>query len=437
MKLVIATISLLLTVPAKTDEIAELRKQIELLSAKIDMLEQQRQHQEVRPTVSEDETTPPIAVMAGSNLPGSFILPGTSTSMSISGFIQTTLIHDIGPRPTSRGGDVASVHAAVLEDTPEYQNRGDTRFTSRNTRLTIATETPTSFGRIRTTIEGDFNGPPNNKASRATTSRTAFGIRHAYGEVGNFLIGHYWTNFSDNSVFPRKVDGTGPTGRTFMRQGQLRYTHRFDGGKRFAIALENPRGDFENADDDNLHDGLPDLTAHYRHQTDRWHMQFSGMLRQIGINDGIQGGARDNVTSWGLNHSAAFLLPNSMDRISWYLIAGDGIGRYMDGGVDQGASITQDGKLDTQFGYGGFVTYKHWWTDTLHSNVDFGIGYFSLNPDTPADTNKRLYSSHMNLMWTPIEQLEFGIEYVWAHRKVYDGREGKINRVNATSIFYF
>ncbi|MEX2353405.1 MAG: DcaP family trimeric outer membrane transporter, partial [Gammaproteobacteria bacterium] len=359
------------------------------------------------------------------------------TSLKIGGYIQTSLIYDIGPRPTSRGGDIASARSAVLEDTPEYENRGDTRFTARNSRFNIATLTPTRFGRIHTFIEADFNGPPNNKGSRGTTSRTAFGLRHAYAEIGNILFGHYWSNFSNNSVFPNKVDGTGPAGRNFMRQGQLRYTHRFEQGGRFAIALENPRGDFLNADDINLADSYPDLTTHYRYETDRWHIQFSGMLRRMGIDEGIPDGASDHVTAWGMNQSGAFLLPESKDRISWYFALGNGIGRYLEGGVEQGASITADGTLNTQFGYGGFVTYRRWWTDTLQSNIDFGFSRFDLNPEENTTANRRLLSSHINLMWVPLDNMEFGIEYVWAHRRVHDGREGSINRINALSVFFF
>jgi len=435
-RLLTSTFIVLLVLPAKANEIAELKKQIADLARKIELLEQQRNHETITLTETPSSESENNTVISG-DIPGSFKLPGTDTSIKIGGFVQSTVIYDIGPRPTSRGGDIASARTAILEGNPGYENRGDTRLSSRNSRFNIATFTPTRLGRMRTFIEGDFNGPPNNKASRASTSRTALGIRHAYGELGNLLAGQYWSNFSDNSVFPSKVDGSGPVGRTFIRQGQLRYTYRNEYGGRLAIALENPYGDFYRADDDNLHDGYPDLTAHYRHETDRWHLQFSGLLRRIGIHEGTVNGAKDNVTAWGINQSGAFLLPGSKNRISWYLILGDGVGRYMEGGVNQAAAVTTEGKLDTQFGYGGFVTYRHWWTDTLSSNLDFGYSAFDLSPDETGEANRKLYSSHINLMWSPLEQTDFGIEYVWAHRKVHDGREGKINRVNAYSVFYF
>ncbi len=165
--------------------------------------------------------------------------------------------------------------------------------------------------------------------------------------------------------------------------------------------------------------------------------QFSAMVRRIGIKQELPVPADDSVMSWGLNTSGYYWFPNGRNRLTWYLNFGDGIGRYLEAGRDQGASITADGKLDTQFGYGGFVTFKHLWTDTLSSNVDFGFGLYDLNPGETADANKRLLSSHVNLIWVPHDQLEFGLEYVWGKREVHDGRKGYVSRLMMNSIFNF
>jgi hypothetical protein len=427
-------------------EIAELKKQLDILARKIELLEQQQNavNPERQPTIGPVTATiskPPedydSDIIAIGGIPGAFNLPGTNTSMLINGYVNTNVIYDIGPRPLSRGGDVSSADAAILEGTPEYENRGDFRISARDSRFGIRTFTPTDIGELRTVIEGDFNGPPDDKAFRAISSRTAFGIRLAYGELGGFLFGQSFSNYLNTSVFPRKLDGAGPVGRSFIRQGQLRYTHRFDPESRLAIALENPRGDFYDANDDNLDDALPDLTANYRYETSRWHLQFSGVLRRMGVEEGMPNGASDSVTGWGVNQSGAFFLPGGQDRISWYINFGDGIGRYMEAGSDQGASITPEGKLDTQFGYGGFVTYRHWWTQTLQSNFALGLARYNLNPDEDAEAHRSLISSHVNLIWSPLAQVEFGMEYIWAHRRVHDGREGAINRVQFNSKYFF
>ncbi len=65
------------------------------------------------------------------------------------------------------------------------------------------------------------------------------------------------------------------------------------------------------------------------------------------------------------------------------------------------------------------------------------MSYFDLNPEEVADANKELYSSHINLIWDPIDKLSFGIEYIWARREVQDGREGTINRAQFISKIFF
>jgi hypothetical protein len=454
--------------PVVADELADLKKQIEIIAGKIEQLEKQRASQQAPVTNTsgvvsgENEqqstqavntpasasTSPAPRVITTGDMPGSFKIPDTNTSYRIYGLAQMNFIYDLAGRPASRNGDSAGIGTAPLNDSPEYLMRGDTRIGARDSRLGISTFTPTEYGDFRTVFEGDFNTSPAGKRTRATTSRSAFSIRHAYGELGNFLAGQTYTTYMDISAFSEKLDGAGPIGRTFMRQGQLRYTHRINDYSRFAIALENPRGDFIDADDETLDDSLPDLTAHYRYQTDRWHMQFGGMIRRMGIDDGgptgVYGGVDDTTLGWGLQHSTAILLGDSKDRISWYINLGDGLGRYAESGADQGASITLDGKLDTQYTYGGFISYRHWWTDTLRSNIDFGMMHHDLNPledamfpDIERDSNRRIFSSHSNIIWSPLDRVTFGLEYVWGNRTVHDGRHGKVRRLLFTSVYDF
>ena len=421
--------------PVSADEIADLKKQLEILAQKIEMLEQNRNEAQVLQVSTE--TVPVKDMVLAGDVPGFWKIPGTDTSMNISGFIRTHMIYDLGPRPSSNGGDVASIRRALLEDDPEYNNRGQVRLGARDARFSIETYTPTDFGQMHTFIQADFKGDPDNKAARATTNRSNANLRHGYGELGNFLMGHTYSAYLDNTVYGDKVDATGPQGRTMVRQAQIRYTHHYDDERELAFAIENPYADFFFANDENSHDGYPDLTMHYRHETDGWMYQFGAMVRRMGIKQVDPFPADDEVFGWGLNHSGMYWFPEGKDRLTWNVNFGDGIGRYLESGAFQGASITPDGKLDTQFGYGGFMTYKHWWTETISSNLDFGMSAFKLNPDEDPRANKRLYSSHINMIWTPIKQLEFGLEYVWGHREVHDGRTGYVSRLQINSILNF
>ena len=75
--------------------------------------------------------------------------------------------------------------------------------------------------------------------------------------------------------------------------------------------------------------------------------------------------------------------------------------------------------------------------ETLQSNIGFGAGKYNLNLEEDLSANETLYSSHTNLIWTPIEKFLLGFEYSWGHREVHDVREGDLDRFMFISMFYF
>ena len=424
--------------PAFAGEVDDLKAQLEALTKKIESIEQRQIEAE-----KKAEAAPAGAaldnVVTGGDFPGSFKLPGTDTSVSLNGYVKADFIYDFAAPPLAGGGDFAVISSAPLEGTPAHDKQGEARFHAKETRINITTRTPTDYGPLKTVVEGDFFDENNDQVgTEAAGNKTSFGIRHAYGEFGPVLAGQTWTNFMDITAYGEKVDFTGPAGRTFIRQGQLRYTHKTDGGDAIAVALENPNGDFNGSSDSNLDDTLPDLTANYRINGPDWHVQLNGMVRQIAIDDGIGGGANDETIGWGVGLTGAAIVPGTKkDRVSWYSVYGDGVGRYLEGGIGSGASKAPDGSLETQVGYGGFATYRHWWTDELRTNVIAGASFFDTDENSPGTTNEKIYSGYINLIWSPIPKADIGIEYIYGLRQVKDGREGEVNRIQVGTKYRF
>lgn len=42
--------------------------------------------------------------------------------------------------------------------------------------------------------------------------------------------------------------------------------------------------------------------------------------------------------------------------------------------------------------------------------------------------DKRLWSTHLNLIWSPVPQVDFGIEYLHGGRTVESGKSGDLDR---------
>ncbi|HQY88054.1 MAG TPA: DcaP family trimeric outer membrane transporter, partial [Tepidisphaeraceae bacterium] len=73
----------------------------------------------------------------------------------------------------------------------------------------------------------------------ADAGQTTFRLRHAYGEIGKFGAGQYWSPFMDVDVFPNTLEYWGPTGMVFFRNIQVRYMP-IQGDTRLTFALERP-----------------------------------------------------------------------------------------------------------------------------------------------------------------------------------------------------
>ena len=68
--------------------------------------------------------------------------------------------------------------------------------------------------------------------------QTTFRLRHAYGELGQFGAGQYWTSSGHRRV-PESIEYWGPNGMVWFRNVQVRWMP-IKGRNSVTIALERP-----------------------------------------------------------------------------------------------------------------------------------------------------------------------------------------------------
>ena len=119
----------------------------------------------------------------------------------------------------------------------EYGDDGKFYSSVRQSRLGVSTLTPTALGDLKTLIEFELFGVGDD------AGQTTFRLRHAWGELGQFGAGQYWSTFMDIDVFPNSIEYWGPNAMVFYRNVQARWTPwQTDGGSRLAFSLERPGG---------------------------------------------------------------------------------------------------------------------------------------------------------------------------------------------------
>ena len=90
------------------------------------------------------------------------------------------------------------------------------------------------LGDLKTTFEFELFG------TGVDSGQTTFRLRHAWGELGQFAAGQYWSPFTDPDAFPNSLEYWGPTGLAWYRNVQFRWTPVAAEHNSLMFALERP-----------------------------------------------------------------------------------------------------------------------------------------------------------------------------------------------------
>lgn len=376
-------------------------------------------------------------------------IPSLDTTLTFGGMIKVDGAVDTSG--ANLNGWPTDAVAIPIDGTPQSRRRGNLAFTARQTRFGFGSETQTSMGPLKSQIELDFYGTAGNPLLTHPVSPR---LRHAWLSLGDVLIGQTWSVFMDLPAAAETLDMTGPVGAPYaMRQPLIRYHHKLGQRSSLMIGVENPEADFLGADhttnipigsimSTRVLNDFPDLTARYTYDGRGFRISAAGVLRHIKLDTGGANlpfvGANGPFTyageasTWG-GGAQVNLTVNTIGKDALTLSAsgGPGIGRYMMGVQDtafvtgvapngspnanpgNGAVLSPDGTLRAIFTYGGVAHYRHFWSKTLRSNLV--LGYLRMNDPKgtlPVNFTNEEATLHANLIWSPLPQLSFGMEYI-------------------------
>lgn len=418
---------------ARADTLADLKAQLEALQAKVAALESTRRNAGTDPSGNN-------YVTAGATK-GSFRLPGSDTSVKLGGYVKLDAIYNSRSVGANSAADQLLVPRAIPLDGAEDYEKGQLKLHARQTRINLGTHTPTALGDLTTFIEFDFFGSDGNEVA---TNSNNIRMRHAFGTLGGFTAGQTWSTFMDPASLPETLDFGGPVGEAFVRQALLRWTGKFDGGA-WHLALENPDANFirRNADgsygsllaDD---DRLPDIVGKVELKSKLGRFAVAAMARNLRVDAPATAAAVEAKDSaWGGALGLYGTVPTfGKDTLLFSLIGGNAIGRYLGQAVFADADIDAQGKLHLNRQWGSILGYRHFWSDELRSTIALS-GARADHPEDAGDATKTVASVHANLLWSPVPAATLGLELIRAEIEKEDGREGALNRVQASAQYAF
>jgi len=298
----------------------------------------------------------------------------------------------------------------------------------RQSRFGVKAYMPTDLGELFTVFEFEMFGVG------VDAGQTTIRLRHAYGELGQFGAGQYWSPFMDIDVFPNSVEYWGPNGMVFFRNVQVRWMP-VKGDTRLTFALERPGASGDAGiysevaalSDVKGRFPLPDLSAEYRWGKEWGYVEGAGIVRYIQWDD--LGNERYDLAGdaigWGINLSTGINVGES-GRIHGQFVYGAGIQNYMndatvDVGIKRATTLPSDTTAAIDIAealpmYGVVLFYDHNWTKQWSST----IGYSRLETENSdgqlASAFKTGQYALVNLLHYPVPNVMIGGELQWGQR---------------------
>ena len=408
---------------------------------------------------------PTAKAPGGGSFPGSFLVPGTNTSFAVHGFIQFALVHDFGPHfgvntfgPTGQPVEGPGVSTSNLQ---LHAANGGTQMEDGLTRPNIETITPTAYGALRTYIEFDFN---QTGGSQLAGNNDLLRLRQAYGTLGPWLIGQTLSNFADPAAYSDVANGVQDVGMmntANVRRPQMRYTWLAGNGLTIAGSVEQPtyNGNTSNASAANgaalTNNAVAGTTGGYSNYpaivgAAQWSQPWGHIKFAVGgeINQDRAVGATSAASINKQTGGYALHLSGHLNTIGKDALRGGVI--YDDGAANFVSEMTTGGELyNTTNGthtsvkeWAGYASYEHFFTGQWRANATGGYAHFSGNPGftipiTEASMNKEFWDINANLIYSPVPQADFYLEWERQYRKTFSGADGTGDRVALKTKFYF
>jgi len=432
-----------------TDDIVTLKSRVLLLTDRIEKLEAEKAKQQAQPAAA-----PPAAVTKG-DIPRSFKVPGTNTSIVIGGYIKGQAVYSSrGPLGNPGGADELLLPPTIpLSNAPATAVRKNYwKESAKESRFTFRSSTPSIFGTITTLIDVDFYGTPG---SEATTNSNGLRVRHAWGTIGNLGFGQFWSNMANMTVVPETIDFTPQIGIFGgLRLTGIRWTQPTDFGF-WSVAAENPESRIAStagavSGPDN--DKLPGLNGKIHFKLGPGEFEIVAAFQRINTAEAGLGDAPApqkvlHKSGYGGGFSGFISTFGDYDRLMFGISATRSMGRTQSALfadallVTAGMGEVTTGELRGINARGGFIAYRHRWLKTLRSTVTCSLvkahnpaGLTAAGLDT---LDKRFWTAHLNLIWSLVPEVDLGIEYLRANRQVESDLSGDLSRFMAAAKYRF
>ncbi|QQD21897.1 porin [Oceanospirillaceae bacterium ASx5O] len=363
------------------------------------------------------------AILLAAALP--MAVQAANTEFTYGGFIKLDAIYsqyNDGPN------DAAGRDYYVPNTTPVGGANDSASFDmhAKTSRFNFKTVTTLDNGeKVTAFVEMDFlSGGGNEIVSNSYNPR----LRHAFFSYNNLTFGQTWSTFMNVGALPETVDFIGVSeGTVFARQSQVRYTMG-----NLQLSLENPENTVTTRTGSTDDAEMPDLIARYNIQSGDHSFSVAGIVRELADDDGA--GNRESAMGFGAN--VAGVLKFGANDLKFSVTHGQ-VARYV-GLAAAADSIIVSSDIEPTDVTAAFVAYRHFWNPKLRSTVAYSMLQADYDNDTVASALvEKSNSARINLMYSPVKEVTYGVEYSNAKLEQVDGTDGSMDRLQFTAKYSF
>lgn len=264
-------------------------------------------------------------------------------------------------------------------------------------------------------------------------------IRHAYVDFNNWLIGQTVSGMSNLETLTESVDYTLFMGYSWTRNPQVRYNFDFSPQHNLKLAAEYV---------DSRSSEIPALTAKYTFKQDSLTALAQGFVHEKRAT--VNGDDIDKL-SWGAGlglkyqmtpvstlQGHAYHVEGDQKFVSYAQQSGDQVNGFAAGGdfsVNNAKNDLDLNKFNTYvLGYSHKLS-EQWRMNVVGSLFDYddSTAYARNNPTL----NKKLTDLAANVFYTPLKNIDIGMEYHHGKRESFDGSEFDVSRLNFVTMYKF
>ncbi len=321
----------------------------------------------------------------------------------------------------------------------------DTDFTAKQSRFWLNLDSNVAGKTVKGYLEFDFQTSPGSQGSQRTTNGYNPALRRAFMQIDRWTFGQDWTTFQYTGALPESTDYVGGAeGTVFVRQPLIRYSAPLGGGATLHLSAENPESGTaalgsptlaENGDD-----RLPDFAARLAWAGKSGELSLGGLVRQVRVENL---GVSAQTGGYGVSLGGKLFLNEAKSGDARFMVTyGRNIGRYV--GLNfapDAVLVSATNKLEAANVFAVIGALRVPLASGVRANL---MGSFqnvdyadALARADIAAFNKKAWSVAANLFYSPVKNIDLGIEYRHGERELVNGADGSTDRIDVVAKYSF